>query len=62
MQAVAAMTSLITAVPQARLAVDAHGIDLDALLATAYGALDVAGTSTLIDVTDGEDRVRLYVD
>lgn len=55
------MTSLITAVPQARLAVDAHGIDLDALLATAYGALDVVGTSTLIDVTDGEEIGRAHV-
>lgn len=62
MQAVAALTSLTAAVPQVRTAIDAHGLDLDAVLATAFGSLDAVGRSTLLDITDGEDRVRLYVE
>lgn len=62
MQAVAALTSLTAAVPQARTAIDAHGLDLDAVLTTAFGSLDAVGRSTLLDITDGEDRVRLYVE
>ena len=49
------------AVPQVRDAIDTHGIDLDALLATAHSALEAADTSTLLDITDGEDRIRFYV-
>ena len=48
-------------VPQVRDAIDTHGIDLDALLATAHSALEAADTSTLLDITDGEDRIRFYV-
>ena len=62
MQAVAALTSLTAAVPQARTAIEAHGLDLDAVLTTAFGSLDAVGRSTLLDITDGEDRVRLYVE
>ena len=62
MQAVAALTSLTAAVPQTRTAIDAHGLDLDAVLTTAFGSLDAVGRSTLLDITDGEDRVRLYVE
>ena len=61
MQAVAALTSLTAAVPQVRTAIDAHGLDLDAVLATAFGSLDAVGRSTLLDITDGEDRIRFYV-
>jgi len=38
------------------------GLDLDAVLATAFGSLDAVGRSTLLDITDGEDRGRLYVE
>ncbi|MDU0348005.1 helix-turn-helix domain-containing protein [Actinomyces sp. MRS3W] len=62
MQAISALAGFVTSVPQVRTAVADHGIDLDALLATSYSALDGAGPSTLIDVTDEEDRVRIYVD
>lgn len=62
MQAVSALTSLIASVPQVRTAVGTHGIDLNALLATSYSALDSVGPSTLIDVTDDEDHVRIWVD
>ena len=48
-------------VPQVRDAIDTHGIDLDALLATAHSALEAADTSTLLDITDGEERIRFYV-
>ena len=49
------------AVPQVRDAIDTHGIDLDALLATARSALEAAETSTLLDITDGEEQIRFYV-
>ncbi|WP_257210924.1 hypothetical protein [Actinomyces ruminis] len=62
MQAVSALAALIANVPQVRTAVGTHGIDLNALLATSYSALNSAGPSTLIDVTDEEDRVRIWVD
>ena len=61
MQAATILTSMAAAVPQVRDAIDTHGIDLDALLATAHSALEAADTSTLLDITDGEDRIRFYV-
>ena len=61
MQTIAALTAFVSAVPQVRTIVEAYDIDLEAVLATAYGALDAVGTSTLLDITDGEDRVHLYV-
>ncbi|WP_103063471.1 helix-turn-helix transcriptional regulator [Actinomyces qiguomingii] len=62
MQAVSALAALIANVPQVRTAAGTHGIDLNALLATSYSALDSAGPSTLIDVIDDEDHVRIWVD
>ena len=61
MQAATILTSMAAAVPQVRDAIDTHGIDLDALLATAHSALEAADTSTLLDITDGEERIRFYV-
>jgi len=61
MQAATVLTRMATAVPQVRDAVDTHGIDLDALLATARSALEAAETSTLLDITDGEEQIRFYV-
>ena len=61
MQAATILTSMAASVPQVRDAIDTHGIDLDALLATAHSALEAADTSTLLDITDGEDRIRFYV-
>ncbi|WP_136194332.1 helix-turn-helix domain-containing protein [Actinomyces procaprae] len=62
MQAVSALAALITNVPQVRTAVGTHGIDLDAIVTTSLGALDSTGPATLIDVTDDEDHVRIWVD
>ncbi|RAX21217.1 MULTISPECIES: helix-turn-helix domain-containing protein [unclassified Actinomyces] len=62
MQAVSALTGLIATVPQVRSAVGARGIDLDAMLKTSFNALDSTGPATLIDVTDDEDHVRIWVD
>ncbi|SDM39638.1 helix-turn-helix transcriptional regulator [Actinomyces ruminicola] len=62
MQAVSALAALIANVPQVRTAVGAHGIDLDAIVTTSLGALDSTGPATLIDVTDDEDHVRIWVD
>ena len=62
MQAVSALAALITNVPQVRTAVGTHGIDLDAIVTTSRGALDSTGPATLIDVTDDEDHVRIWVD
>ncbi|SHE24133.1 helix-turn-helix domain-containing protein [Actinomyces glycerinitolerans] len=62
MQAVSALTGLIATVPQVRSAVGARGIDLDAMLKTSFNALDSNGPATLIDVTDDEDHVRIWVD
>ncbi|RAX19491.1 DNA-binding protein [Actinomyces sp. Z5] len=62
MQAVSALTGLIATLPQVRSAVGARGIDLDAMLKTSFNALDSTGSATLIDVTDDEDHVRIWVD
>ncbi|CED92017.1 helix-turn-helix domain-containing protein [Actinomyces succiniciruminis] len=62
MQAVSALTGLIATLPQVRSAVGARGIDLDAMLTTSFNALDSTGPATLIDVTDDEDHVRIWVD
>jgi len=62
MQAVSALAALITNVPQVRTAVGTHGTDLDAIVTTSLGALDSTGPATLIDVTDDEDHVRIWVD
>ncbi|MBE6475857.1 MAG: helix-turn-helix transcriptional regulator [Actinomyces succiniciruminis] len=62
MQAVSALTGLIATLPQVRSAVGARGIDLDAMLKTSFNALDSTGPATLIDVTDDEDHVRIWVD
>ncbi|QHO91539.1 DNA-binding protein [Actinomyces sp. 432] len=62
MQAVSALAALIAHVPQVHSAVGAYGIDLNALLATAFSTLDGVGPSTLIDVIDDDDHVRIWVD
>jgi len=49
------------ALPASAVPVVGNGIDLDALLATAHSALEAADTSTLLDITDGEERIRFYV-
>ncbi|MDO4900228.1 helix-turn-helix transcriptional regulator [Actinomyces sp.] len=62
MQAISALAGIIATVPHVRTAVAARDIDLDAILTTSFSALSSNGPSTLIDVTDDEDHVRIWVD